>query len=415
MLRQSPFHARVAAANETSLWSHWAGHLVVDKYQMSEKWEYVAIRNAVGVFDSSPLYKYRITGPDAERFLAGVLARDVRTCQPGQAQYTIWCDERGFVNEDGVVFRYGPDEFMLTAAEPNLAYLQDLVGYDRVEIEEISEQLGSLAIQGPRAHAVLSQLAPEVSELAYFDHTPAKLGNVPVTISRTGFTGDLGFEVFCDAGDADEVWDVVFEAGAPHGILPFGQIALLMARIEAGLLLIHVDFDASRLAENDAHRSTPIELGLHWMLKGIDDATRPFIGRKAILRARAEGTSRWKMMGLMVDPFDYHAKYTSDGMVPPKDHRPVHEDMMVYDEGVHRVGYATSFMYSPVLQRHIALARVRPDLAKVGQKVNLEFTINHRYVQVGAEVARNPMFAPARKTAPLSKVPDTSCSTGDAT
>ena len=134
MLRQSPFHARVAAANETSLWSHWAGHLVVDKYQMSEKWEYVAIRNAVGVFDSSPLYKYRITGPDAERYLAGVLARDIRTCRPGQAQYTIWCDERGFVNEDGVVFRYGADEFMLTAAEPNLAYFQDLVGYDKVEI-----------------------------------------------------------------------------------------------------------------------------------------------------------------------------------------------------------------------------------------------------------------------------------------
>ena len=155
MLRQSPFHERVSAANQTSLWSHWAGHLVVDKYQMSEKWEYVAIRNAVGVFDSSPLYKYRITGPDAERYLAGVLARDIRTCEPGQAQYTIWCDERGFVNEDGVVFRYGPDEFMLTAAEPNLAYFQDLVGYDKVEIEEISEQLGSLAVQGPRDHAGL--------------------------------------------------------------------------------------------------------------------------------------------------------------------------------------------------------------------------------------------------------------------
>lgn len=311
-----------------------------------------------------------------------------------------------------MVFRYGADEFMLTAAEPNLAYLQDLVGYDKVEIEEISEELGSLAIQGPRAHAVLSQLAPEVSRLGYFDHTPAKVGNVPVTISRTGFTGDLGFEVFCEAGDANEVWDLLFEAGAPHGMLPFGQIALLMARIEAGLLLIHVDFDASRLAENDAHRSTPLELGLQWMLKGIDDDTRPFIGRKAILRERADGTSRWKMMGLMVDPFDYHAKYTSDGMVPPKDHRPVHEDMMVYDDAVQRVGYATSFMYSPVLQRHIALARIRPDLAKVGQNVNLEFTINHRYVQVGAFVARNPMFAPARKTERL--VSDTPCAGGAA-
>jgi aminomethyltransferase len=148
MLRQSPFHERVAAANQTSLWSHWSGHLVVDKYQMAEKFEYVAIRNAVGVFDSSPLYKYRITGPDAERYLSGVLARDVRRCKPGQAQYTIWCDDRGYVNEDGVVFRHSADEFFLTAAEPNLSYFQNLVGYDRVEIDEVTEQWGSLAIQG---------------------------------------------------------------------------------------------------------------------------------------------------------------------------------------------------------------------------------------------------------------------------
>jgi aminomethyltransferase len=398
VISKSPFHDRVAAVNQTSLWSHWAGHYVVDKYQMSEKWEYMAVRNAAGVFDSSPLYKYRITGPDAERFLCGVLARDVRTCAPGQAQYTIWCDDRGFVNEDGVVFRHGPDEFLLTAAEPNLSYFHNLIGYDGVEIADVSDQYGSLAIQGPRAHAILSQLTPEISGLAYFGHTPAKVGNAAVTISRTGFTGDLGYEVFCDTADANSVWDAVFEAGAPHGLLPFGQTALLMARIEAGLLLIHVDFDASRLAENDEHRSTPLELGLQWMLKGIDDDSRPFIGRKAILRERAEGTSRWKMTGLMVDPFDYHTKYTAAGMVPPKDHAPVHGDMMVYDDDVQRVGYATSFMYSPVLQRHIALARVRPELAVVGQKVNLEFTINHRYMQVGAHVARNPMFTPERKT-----------------
>jgi aminomethyltransferase len=401
MLRRSPFHDRVASANQTSLWSHWAGHLVVDKYQMAEKWEYVAIRNAVGVFDSSPLYKYRVTGPDAERFLGGVLTRDIRRCRPGQAQYTIWCDDRGFVNEDGVVFRHAEDDFVLTAAEPNLAYLDDLRGRLRVAIDEITDELGVLAVQGPRSHTVLSALTPDVTTLGFFDHTPAKLGDVAVTISRTGFTGDLGYEIFCDADDANAVWDLVAEAGAPHGLVPFGQTALLMARIEAGLLLIHTDFDASRFAENDEHRSTPDELGLGWMLRGIDDDTRPFVGRRAILRERADGTSRWKMMGLVVDPADHDAKYTAAGMIPPKDHRPVHEDMMVYGDDARRVGYATSFMYSPVLQRHIALARVRPDLAAVGTPVNLEFTINHRYVQVGAHLARNPLFNPARKTAPI--------------
>jgi aminomethyltransferase len=399
MIHTTPFHERVAAANQTQLWSHWSGHLVAEKYQMAEKWEYVAIRNAVGVFDSSPLYKYRVSGPDAERYLSGVLARDVRVCRPGQAQYTVWCDDRGFVNEDGVVFRYSDQDFLLTAAEPNLAYFSNLVGYDRVEITDVSDQYGTLAVQGPRAHAVLSQVAPEIGALGYFEHCPAKLGDVAVTISRTGFTGDLGYEIFCDAADAATVWDAVFEAGEPHGIIPFGQIALLMARIEAGLLLIHVDFDVSRLAENDEHRSTPDELGLGWMLRGIHDDSRPFIGRHAIRQARAEGTARWKMVGLLVDPVDHHEKYTAAGMVPPKDHTPVHEDMMVYDDAVERVGYATSFSYSPVLQRHIALARVRPELAVVGQRVHLEFTINHRYQQVGAVVTRNPMFAPDRKTA----------------
>jgi aminomethyltransferase len=398
MLSCSPFHDRVAAANQTSLWSHWSGHLVVEKYQNSEKWEYIAIRNAAGAFDSSPLYKYRIVGPDAERFLGGVLARDIRTCRPGQAQYTIWCDDRGYVNEDGVVFRHGPDEFLVTAAEPNLAYFRNLIGHDRVDIGEVTDDVGALALQGPRSHEILSQLAPEVSTLGYFDHTEAKLGDIAVTISRTGFTGDLGYEVFCDADDANAIWDAIFEVGEPHGLIPFGQIALLMSRIEAGLLLIHVDFDVSRLAENDEHRSTPIELGLAWMLRGIDDDSRPFIGRRAIRVERADRTSRWKMVGLMVDPFDHDAKFTAAGMVPPKDHTPVHEDMMVYVDDAQRVGYATSFMYSPVLQRHIALARVRPALATTGTKVSLEFTINHRYVKVGAEVVRNPMFAPARKT-----------------
>lgn len=397
MLHHSPFHARVTAANETSLWSHWSGHLVVDKYQTSEKFEYVAIRNAVGMFDSSPLYKYRILGPDAERFLAGVLARDIRACRPGQAQYTIWCDDDGYVNEDGVVFRYSSDDFMLTAAEPNLAYFRTLIGYDRVEITEVTYDQATLAVQGPSSRAVLAPLAPEIEQLGYFDHTPAKFGDVAVTISRTGFTGDLGYEIFVDRADAETLWDTIADAGRPYGMLPFGQTALLMARIEAGLLLVGVDFEPSRLAENDEHRSTPDELGLGWMLKDLD-GDRRFIGRDAIRRERRDGTSRWKMMGLLVDPYDYARKYTAAGMVPPKDHRPAHGDMMVYDEAVERVGYATSFMYSPVLQRHIALARIRPDLARSGTRVNLEFVINHEYVQVGAEVARTPLFNPERKT-----------------
>ncbi len=396
MLLKTPFHDRVEALNQTYNWSHWAGHLVVDRYQMSEKFEYFAIRNSAAYFDTSPLYKYRFSGKDAERFLSGVLARDIRKCRVGQAQYTIWCDDRGFVLEDGVILRTGPDEYLLTAAEPNLAYFSDLVGFDSVDIEDVSTDWAGIAFQGPRSRQILATLAPEIAEIGYFHLTPAKVAGTETIVSRTGFTGDLGYEVWVPSGDALGVWDAIVEASAGHGVVPFGQTALLMARIEAGLLLINVDFESSRFAFNDEHRSTPIELGFGWMFKDLD---RPFIGRDAIRREQADGTSRWRFTGLVVDYLDYDSKYQAAGLVPPKDHIPVHEDMMVYDDDVQRVGYATSFMYSPMLQRHIALARVRPELAQPGTKVNLEFTINHRYVQVGAHVARLPLYNPERKTA----------------
>jgi len=365
---------------------------------MSEKFEYFAIRNSAGVFDTSPLYKYRISGKDSERFLSGVLARNIRKCRPGQAQYTLWCDDRGFVVEDGVVFRHRVDEFLLTSAQPNLAYFENLVGYESVEIEDVSDQLGALAFQGPRSRAILETLAPEIGELGYFHVTEAKIGNAPVTISRTGFTGDLGYEIWIDANDAVATWDRLIEASEGHGVLPFGQAALLMARIEAGLLLLKADFESSRYAWNDDHRSTPIELGFGWMFRDIDTENRQFIGRRAIRQELSARTSRWKLVGLIVDWKEYDAKYNSAGLVPPKDHTPITEEYMLYSDDRSRVGYATSLMYSPMLQRHIAIARVMPELAASGTRVNLEVTINHRYELVGAHVARLPLFNPPRKT-----------------
>ena len=238
MLRQSPFHARVAAANQTSLWSHWAGHLVVDKYQMSEKWEYVAIRNAVGVFDSSPLYKYRITGPDAERYLGGVLARDVRTLRPGPGAVHDLV-RRARIRQRG---RRGvPLQRRRLHAHRRRAQPRLLPGPDRLRPGRdrrgqrpvrLAGDPGPASARGP----VAARAGGRASSATSTTRRPSSATS-PSTISRTGFTGDLGYEVFCEAGDADEVWDTVFEAGTPHGLIPFGQIALLMARIEAGLLL----------------------------------------------------------------------------------------------------------------------------------------------------------------------------------
>jgi aminomethyltransferase len=399
MIRTTPFHERTSALNETGLWSHWAGHLAANRYQVSDKFEYFAVRNAAGIFDTSPLFKYRIAGRDAERFLAGILARDIRACAPNHAQYTTWLDDRGFVLEDGVIQRRGADEYMLTSAEPNLAYLTDRVGRLAVTVEDVSLDIGALAVQGPRSRPVLERLVPTVAEVPFFGITTGEIGGVPVTVTRTGYTGDLGYEVWMASSDALTVWDALWDSFDGQGILPYGLAALYMLRIEAGLLLLGKDFDSSRYAFNDAHRSTPLELGWAWMFKGLTDDDRAFIGRRALEQEIAEKTSRWRMSGLVVDWEDYDRVYGDAGLIPPKAHAPVHEDWMVYDDGGSRVGFATSFMYSPILQRHIALARVRPDLAKAGTRVQLEFTVDHHYEKVAAHVARLPLYNPERKTA----------------
>ena len=399
MIRTTPFYERLNELNTTGLWGHWSGYLSALRYDMSAKHEYFAVRNSAGFFDTSPLYKYWIRGKDAERFLAGVMTRDIRLCRPGRAQYTLWCDDRGFVLEDGVVFRHSDTEFFMTTAEPNLGYFRDLVGRLDVQIDDVTADYGVLAVQGPRSREILHRLAPEVEKLRFFELTPAKIAGSSVTISRTGYTGDLGFEIFTGADDALGVLDALTEVGADHGLRPFGEEALLMCRIEAGLVLINVEFQSSRLAYTDHDRVTPKELGFGWMLRGIEADDRPFIGRRAIRRELADGTSRWSSVGLLVDWQDYDRLYRAAGLVPPKDETPLDYESMLYDDSGNRVGYATSLMYSPALQRHIAMARVQPGLAAPGSRVNVELTINHHYETVAADVARLPLFNPTRKTA----------------
>ncbi|MFL5778565.1 MAG: aminomethyltransferase family protein [Chloroflexota bacterium] len=399
MIRTTPFHPRTSELNETGLWEHWSGHLAATKYQVAEKFEYFAIRNSAGLFDTSPLFKYRFHGPDAERYLAGVLTRDPRSCRPGHAQYTLWCDDRGFVIEDGVLLRHADDDFTLTSAEPNLGYFRDLIGRLRVSVDEISDDYAVLAMQGPKSKEILAALAEPVGALGYFELTSAGIAGKAVTISRTGYTGDLGYEVWVPTPDALEVWDAIADASRGRGVIPFGMTALYMARIEAGLVLLDVDFASSRFAWTDEDRTTPLELGYGWMVRGLDGDDRAFIGRAAIKREIRDRTSRWHLTGLVVDWRDYDRIYDEAGLIPPKDHTPVQDELFVYDAEMNQVGYATSFMFSPVLQRHIALARVRPELAVSGSSVRLEIDVNHRYEYVVARTARLPHFEPARKTA----------------
>ncbi len=399
MVSTTPFHPRLSQLNTTGLYTHWQGQLSALRYSHAPKHEYFAVRNSVGIFDTSPLHKYRIHGRDVERFLGGVLVRDIRTCRPGRAQYTLWCDDRGFVCDDGVVFRHSETDFLLTAARPNLGYLQRLVGRLDVEMEDVTEDYAVLAVQGPNSRDVLGQLAPEVHALRYFAHTPAKIGPAPVTLSRTGFTGDLGYEITVESEHAIDVLDAVLEAGEGHGMRPFGEEALMMLRIEAGLPLVDVDFHDSRLVFTDDERITPKELGMGWMLRGIEDDSRPFIGRTAIRSELAEGKPRWASVGLVVDWHDWDRLHRDVGLIPPKDEQPLSYESMLYDGEGAQIGYATSFMYSPVLQRHIGMARIRPDRAAPDTEVKLEVWIHHQPARVAARTARMPLFDPERKTA----------------
>jgi aminomethyltransferase len=399
MIRTTPFHPRLSELNTEGLYTHWQGYLSALRYTHAPKHEYFAVRNSVGVFDTSPLFKYRIAGPDAERFLAGLLTRDPRTCRPGQAHYTIWCDDRGYVMEDGVFFRHSENDFLFTAARPNLAWFHSHVGRLQVKLEDVSDDYGVLAVQGPRSRTLLAQLAPEVDQLGFFEHTAAKIAAVPVTLSRTGYTGDLGYEVTVEADHAVDVLDAILEAGQPHSLRPFGEDALMMLRIEAGLPLIDVEWRNSRVAFSDAERVTPKELGMGWMLRGVRDGDRPFVGRDAIRRELVEQTSRWATVGIVVDWEDWDRIHRDVGLLTVKDAHALPYESMLYEDTGDQIGYATSFMYSPVLQRHIGLARVRPSMAEAGTPLRLETSLLHHNTTVAATTTALPHFNPPRKTA----------------
>ncbi len=256
MLRTTPFHSRIAPLNLAQNWRRWSGYLAASAYELHHDREYWAIRNSAALIDVSPLYKYTIEGPDAERLLDRVVTRDVTKCKLHQVFYTPWCDDDGKVMDDGTLTRLTPDSFRLTSAEPNLRWLQDnALGMD-VSIRDISDDLAALALQGPNARRILHDAAKGAADdLRFFRLAKGEIAGVPVEITRTGYTGDLGYEIWTEPANAEALWDGLMESGESHRILPAGMLALDVARVEAGLVLIGVDYvpahqAASRLPTN---------------------------------------------------------------------------------------------------------------------------------------------------------------------
>jgi aminomethyltransferase len=391
----TPVHERTFALCESLNYREWSGYYTVSAYESHHEHEYNAIRNAAALIDVSPLFKYMVTGPDAARLVDRLITRDVAKMSVGQVYYTPWCDEHGKVIDDGTVSRLGEQIFRWTAADPSLRWFrQNAAGMD-VHVEDVSEEIAALALQGPTSAKLLRTVArADIDRLKYFRVTSGTIAGVDVDISRTGYTGDLGYEIWMPADRAVAVWDALMQGGKPFDIKPAGMLALDVARIEAGLLLIEVDFFSSRKAMIAPQMYTPYELGMG-RLVNLDKGR--FIGQRALREEHQRGHAR-QIVGLEIDWNEVEKLYDAAGLAPTVAATASRLAVPVYRNG-RQVGKATSTTWSPVLKRMIALASVdRPHYAE-GTDLQFEMTVEAVRHRVGAKVVKTPFFNPPRKMA----------------
>jgi aminomethyltransferase len=394
-MKPTPFYPRTSLLCDSFSWAEWSGWLSANTYDIDHTHEYIAIRTSCGVFDTSPLYKYLIHGPDALKLTNRVVTRDVSRYAVGRSMYTPWCDDDGKIIDDGILARLEEQTFRLTTADPTFHWLEDNASGLDVTIEEVTEAFAVLALQGPYSRDLLKTLSDaDFDQLRYFSITNTKLAGIPVTISRTGFTGDLGYEIWVEPHQAVEMWDALFEAGEAYRIRPFGEYALDMARIEAGMLLAEVDFHSSKKVLHDFQKSSPLELGLGWTVS-LDKEF--FVGQQALKRELARGPE-WTTMGLVVDLKSLEAVYADFGMPLEMPYESWGEAVPLYSGG-RQIGKATSGTWSPMLKKNIAIARLKPRYARPGTSVDMEVTIDAQRRQARATVVKTPFFDPPRKTA----------------
>jgi aminomethyltransferase len=388
------FHERTLALCESLNYREWSGYYTVSVYEMHHEHEYNAIRNSAALIDISPLFKYRVTGRDATKFVNRVICRDINKVSVDQVIYCCWCDPEGKVIDDGTITRLGENEYRWTAADPSLRWFQQNALALDVKIEDISEQTAALALQVPMSGRVLRQVtdAP-IDNLKYFRATRGKIAGVPVDISRTGYTGDLGFEVWMPWIDAVKVWDALVAKGKAFDIHPAGMIALDIARIEAGLILIEVDYISSKKALIDSQKYSPFEIGLG---KLVDLKKENFVGREALAQESKNGAER-ALVGLEINWNEVEALFDNLNMAPQVPSMASRVAVPVY-RGGRQVGKATSTTWSPTLKKMIALASVSRESSKPGTSLSMEMTVEAVRHTVSVKIVPMPFFNPPRKT-----------------
>src|SRR5712664_4223740 len=389
------FHERTLALCESLNYREWSGYYTVSVYETHHEHEYNAIRNSAALIDISPLFKYRVAGRDATKFVNRVISRDISKVAVDQVIYCCWCDPEGKVIDDGTITRLGENEYRWTAADPSLRWFQqNTLGLD-VTVEDISEQTAALALQGPTSGKLLHAAADaNITNLKYFRVTRGRIAGVPVDISRTGYTGDLGFEVWMPWRDAVKVWDALIAKGKAFDIHPAGMIALDIARIEAGLILIEVDYISSKKALIESQKYSPAEIGLG---KLVDLKKDNFVGREALAQEAKKGAER-ALVGLEINWNEVEALYDKLKMAPQVPSMASRTAVPVYRNG-RQVGKVTSTTWSPTLKKMIALACVSRESSPAGTTLSMEMTVEAVQQTVSAKVVPMPFFNPPRKMA----------------
>lgn len=391
----TPFHSRTSALNTSLSWKHWSGYYTAIHYEDYWEPEYQAVRNGAALIDVSPLFKYDIRGKDSVRLLDRLITRNAAKIRLGQVIYTPWCDDQGKILQDGTIQRLEESFFRMTAADPNLHWLEDnAVGLD-VDVEEVTDSIGALALQGPRSREVLNVVSSvDLTDLRFFYATRTKLDGIDAVVSRTGYTGDLGYEIWVSRDEAERLWDVLIEAGQGRYLVPAGMQALDLARIEAGFPLIDVDFWNAEKVLMEAQKSSPYEVGMGW---AVNFKKPYFVGKRALEEEARVGTPRF-FLGLEVSWDEAERVHVEEGLPPHLPQEASRVGVPVYFGG-RQVGKATSSCWSKLLKKFIALATIDAAHAKPGTTLDLEMTVEYKRKRVGAKVVQLPFFDPERKRA----------------
>jgi len=376
-------------------WREWSGVFSSSAYAPHIDIEYNALRNAAALIDVSPLFKYRVSGPDADRLVDRVITRDAAQVLPGRVIYTPWCDGEGKVIDDGTIHRLDDGSWRWTAAEGQLRWLRlNARGLD-VEIEDQTDALAALALQGPLARDVLEAVAQtSLADLRYFGRRELSIGGVTIDVSRTGYTGDLGYELWIPVEDALTVWDALSETGTAYALRPAGILALDVVRVEAGMIMAGVDYISSQHALIPEQSYSPYELGLGRLVKA--DKEVPFVGRAALRREQEAGGPPRRLVGLDLDWADLERLYAAHGLSPALSAEAWRDEIPIYDFG-EQVGRATSGSWSLVLKKNLALATIAAASAEIGTELEMEWSVEGERGRIGAEVVELPFFDPPRK------------------